>query len=44
MLLMVSLGRQGLSQVNSHWFEHNENLLAWLTLVGLAILNFLIKF
>lgn len=44
MLLMVSLGRRGLSQVNPHWFEHNENLITGLTLVGLAILNFFIEF
>lgn len=44
MLVMVSLGRRGLSQVNPHWFEHNENLITGLTLVGLAILNFFIEF
>lgn len=44
MLLMVSLGRRGLSQVNPHWFEHNENLITGLTLVGLAVLNFFIEF
>lgn len=44
MLLMVSLGRRGLSQVNPRWFEHNENLITGLTLVGLAILNFFIEF
>ena len=44
MLLMVTLGRRGLSQVNPHWFEHNENLITGLTLVGLAVLNFFIEF
>jgi len=44
MLVMVSLARRGLSQVNPHWFEHNENLITGLTLVGLAILNFFIEF
>ncbi|SFE83610.1 hypothetical protein SAMN05216167_12054 [Spirosoma endophyticum] len=49
MLLMVSVGQQGLSRVNPHWpgvarFEHNENILTGLTLVGLAVLNFFIEF
>lgn len=44
MLLMVSIGRRGLSRINSHWFEHNENLLTGLTLVGLAVINFFIEF
>lgn len=44
MLLMVTLGRRGLSQINPHWFEHNENLITGLTLVGLAVLNFFIEF
>ncbi|MCX6213591.1 hypothetical protein [Spirosoma sp.] len=44
MLLMVSIGRGGLSRINSHWFEHNENLLTGLTLVGLAVINFFIEF
>jgi len=44
MLIMVSLGRQGLRRVDPHWFEHNENLITGLTLVGLAILNFFIEF
>lgn len=44
MLLMVTLGRRGLRQVNPHWFEHHENLITGLTLAGLAILNFFIEF
>lgn len=50
MLLMVMLGRRGLQQVNAHWpgaavrradrFEHNENLITGLTLVGLALVLF----
>lgn len=44
MLLMVSIGRRGLRRLNSAWFEHNENLITGLTLVGLAILNFFIEF
>lgn len=44
MLGMVTLGRRGLSRVNPHWFEHNENLITGLTLVGLAVLNFFIEF
>ncbi|CCH03621.1 hypothetical protein FAES_pFAES01131 (plasmid) [Fibrella aestuarina BUZ 2] len=42
MLLMVSLGRRGLQQVNPRWFEHYENLITGLTLVGLAVFNFFI--
>lgn len=44
MLLMVTLGRRGLQQVNPHWFEHHENLITGLTLVGLALFNFFIEF
>lgn len=44
MLLMVTLGRRSLQQVNPHWFEHNENLITGLTLLGLAVLNFFIEF
>ncbi len=44
MLLMVSLGRHGLQRVDAHWFEHRENLITGLTLVGLAVLNFFIEF
>lgn len=44
MLLMVSIGRRGLQRLNSDWFEHNEDLITGLTLVGLAILNFFIEF
>ncbi|MGF7219150.1 hypothetical protein GGR92_005332 [Spirosoma lacussanchae] len=44
MLLMVTLGRRGLQRVNPHWFEHNENLITGLTLVGLAVFNFFIEF
>lgn len=44
MLLMVTIGRRGLQQVNPHWFEHHENLITGLTLVGLAVLNFFIEF
>ena len=44
MLGMVTLGRRGLNRVNPHWFEHNENLITGLTLVGLAVLNFFIEF
>lgn len=44
MLLMVSLGRRGISRVNPHWFEQNENLITGLTLAGLAVLNFFIEF
>jgi len=44
MLLMVMIGRQGLKRLNTHWFEHNENLITSLTLLGLAVLNFFIEF
>ena len=44
MLLMVFLGRHGLQRVDAHWFEHRENLITGLTLVGLAVLNFFIEF
>ena len=49
MLLMVIVGRRGLQQVNAHWpgvarFEHHENLITGLTLVGLALFNFFIEF
>lgn len=44
MLLMVLVGRRGLRWVDSHWFEHNENLVTGATLVGLAILNFFVEF
>ncbi|MEZ0542732.1 hypothetical protein [Fibrella arboris] len=44
MLLMVALGRKSLQRVNPHWFEHNENLITGLTLVGLALFNFFIEF
>ena len=44
MLLMVLLARTGLSRVNPHWFEHHENLITGLTLVGLALFNFFIEF
>lgn len=44
MLLMVLLGRHGLQRVDAHWFEHRENLITGLTLVGLAVLNFFIEF
>ncbi|MCY7357925.1 MAG: hypothetical protein LH609_10755 [Rudanella sp.] len=44
MLLMVMLARRGMQQLNADWFEHNENLITALTLVGLAILNFFIEF
>ena len=44
MLLMVALGRKSLQRINPHWFEHHENLITGLTLVGLAILNFFIEF
>ena len=44
MLLMVTLARRGLSKINPHWFEHNENLITGLTLVGLAVFNFFIQF
>ncbi|WP_040007212.1 hypothetical protein [Fibrisoma limi] len=44
MLLMVTLGRRGLQRVHPHWFEHHENLITGLTLVGLAVLNFFIEF
>lgn len=44
MLVMVALTRRGLQSVDAHWFEHNENLITGLTLVGLAVLNFFIEF
>lgn len=49
MLLMVALARTGLQRLDAHWpdvarFEHYENLITGLTLVGLAILNFFIEF
>jgi nickel/cobalt transporter (NicO) family protein len=44
MLLMVKLARHGLQRVNAHWFEHNENLITSLTLIGLAVFNFFIEF
>ncbi|MCP1386135.1 hypothetical protein [Runella salmonicolor] len=44
MILMVWVASRGLRLVNAHWFEHNENLITGLTLIGLAILNFFIEF
>jgi len=44
MLLMVWLGSHGLRRINAHWFEHNENLITSLTLIGLAVLNFFVEF
>jgi nickel/cobalt exporter len=44
MLLMVLVASRGLRLINAHWFEHNENLITGLTLIGLAILNFFIEF
>lgn len=44
MLLMVMLARRGLQQLNAGWFDHNENLITGLTLLGLATLNFFIEF
>ena len=44
MLLMVWLGNHGLRRINAHWFEHNENLITSLTLIGLAVLNFFVEF
>ncbi len=44
MLLMVMLARRGMQQLNADWFEHNENLITGLTLVGLAIVSFFFEF
>ena len=44
MLMMVWVAGRGLRLINAHWFEHNENLITGLTLLGLAILNFFIEF
>ncbi|MEZ4905709.1 MAG: hypothetical protein R2822_30075 [Spirosomataceae bacterium] len=44
MLMMVWVAGRGLRLINAHWFEHNENLITGLTLIGLAILNFFIEF
>lgn len=44
MLLMVLVASRGLRLINAHWFEHNENLITSLILIGLAILNFFIEF
>lgn len=44
MLLMVMFGQRSLHQLNPRWFDHHENLITGLTLVGLAILNFFIEF
>jgi len=44
MLIMVWVAGRGLRLINTHWFEHNENLITGLTLIGLAILNFFIEF
>ncbi|WP_028665362.1 hypothetical protein [Runella zeae] len=44
MLMMVWVAGRGLRLINAHWFEHNENLITGLTLLGLSILNFFIEF
>lgn len=44
MLLMVTLGRRGLQRINPRWFEHHENLLTGLTLLGLALFTLFIQF
>lgn len=44
MLLMVGIAWRGLQRVDAHWFEHRENLITGLTLVGLAALNFFTGF
>lgn len=44
MLIMVTLARTSLQRIDAHWFEHRENLITGLTLVGLAVFNFFIEF
>lgn len=44
MLGMVWFGYRSLKRIDAHWFEHRENLITGLTLLGLAILNFFIEF
>lgn len=43
MLIMVGLAHHGMRRLNIHWLQHNEQLITGLTLVGLAIFNFLIE-
>jgi len=44
MLGMVALGRQGLRRLNTYWLEHHENLITGLTLISLAVLNWVVEF
>ncbi len=43
MLLMVLIASRGLQQMDAHWFEHRENLITGLALLGLATMNFLLE-
>ena len=42
MLLMVSLGSKGIKSINIHWLEHNEQLITGLTLIALAVFNYVV--
>lgn len=44
MLGMVWLAGHGLRRLDAHWFEHRENLITGLTLIGLAVLGVFIEF
>ncbi|WP_439584317.1 hypothetical protein [Dyadobacter bucti] len=43
MMLMVNLGSKGIKSINIHWLEHYEQLITGLTLIGLAILKFIVE-
>ncbi|CAG5001393.1 hypothetical protein DYBT9275_02656 [Dyadobacter sp. CECT 9275] len=43
MMLMVNLGSKGIKSINIHWLEHYEQLITGLTLIGLAMLNFIVE-
>lgn len=43
MLLMVSLGSRGIKKINIHWLEHHEQLITGLTLIGLAMFNYVVE-
>jgi hypothetical protein len=43
MLVMVWLAGHGLRRINAHWFEHRENLITGLTLVGLAVFGVFVE-
>jgi len=44
MQLMVWLGYQGVKKLDIEWLKHNEQMITGLTLIGLAVFNFLVEF